>query len=107
MAEILATRTTADWLERLDAAQVPCAPVLSREELPHHPQIVENGLVVESTHPIAGRMREARPAARFEGTPSSLRLPAPGLGQHSDEILTEAGYAPAEITALRAAGIVA
>jgi crotonobetainyl-CoA:carnitine CoA-transferase CaiB-like acyl-CoA transferase len=107
MAEILATRTTDEWLERLDRAQVPCAPVLTREELPHHPQIMENELVVESTHPIAGRMREARPAARFERTPSSLRLPAPGLGEHSDELLAEAGYAPAEVDAMREAGIVA
>jgi crotonobetainyl-CoA:carnitine CoA-transferase CaiB-like acyl-CoA transferase len=107
MAEILAERTTDDWLERLDAAEVPCAPVLTRESLPSHPQIVENGLVVESTHPIAGPMREARPAERLDATPSALRRPAPGLGEHSDELLGEAGYAPHEISALREAGVVA
>ena len=61
---------------------------------------------MESTHPIAGRMRQARPAARFETTPSGLRLPAPGLGEHSDELLAEAGLAPDEIRALREADVV-
>lgn len=107
MAEVLETRTTGEWLERFDRAQVPCAPVLTRDELPTHPQIIENELVVESTHPIAGRMRQARPPERMEGSPSSLRLPAPGLGQHSDEVLAEAGYDAAEIAALRDAGVVA
>jgi crotonobetainyl-CoA:carnitine CoA-transferase CaiB-like acyl-CoA transferase len=107
MAGILAGRSTAEWLERLDRAEVPCAPVLTREELPHHPQIVENELVVESTHPIAGRMRQARPAARFGATPSALRRPAPGLGEHGDELLAEAGYAAGEIRALRESGVIA
>jgi len=107
MGEILATRTSDEWIARLDAAQVPCAPVLTREELCDHPQIVENQLVVESRHPIAGHMREARPAERLDDTPSSLRRPAPGLGQHSDELLGEAGYTADEIRALRGAGIVA
>ncbi len=103
MAEILAQRTTADWLERMDAAEVPCAPVLTREELIVHPQILANELVVESDHPIAGRMRQARPAARFEDTPSDLRRPAAALGQHTDEVLREAGLQEEEISALCAA----
>ena len=105
MAEILATRGTEEWLERLDAADVPCAPVLTRDALPSHPQIVENGLVVESTHPIAGRMREARPPERLDGTPSALRRPAPGLGEHSAEVLAEVGYTAAEIAELMEAGV--
>ncbi len=107
MAEVLATRTTADWLERLDAAGVPCGPVLSREELPHHPQIIANELIVESDHPLAGPMREARPGARFERTPSALRLPAPGLGEHTDELLREIGMDAAEIARHRADDLVA
>jgi len=107
MAEILRTRTTDDWLARLDAAQVPCAPVLSLDEVPHHPQIVANELVQESEHPIAGRMRDARPAARFAGTPSGTPRPAPGLGEHADAILAEAGYGRDEIAALRGRGVIA
>ena len=106
MAEALLERTTADWLSRLDAEQVPCAPVLRREQLPEFPQIVENQLLVESQHPHAGPMREPRPAAQFDRTPASLRRPAPLLGQHTDEILGEIDCAPTEITRLRAAGVV-
>jgi crotonobetainyl-CoA:carnitine CoA-transferase CaiB-like acyl-CoA transferase len=106
MASVLKTRTTAEWLTTLDAAQVPCGPVLTREELPDHPQIVANELVVESEHPQAGRLRQARPAERFDGTPSAIQRPAPRLGEHTDEVLAEAGLAPAEIEALRAAGAI-
>jgi len=104
MALALRTRTTADWLERLDAAGVPCAPVLTREELLEHPQIAASGLVVESDHPSTGPMRQARPAERLEGTPSGLRLPPPLLGEHGEQALSEAGLAADEIDALRSAG---
>ncbi len=105
MAEALRERTSAEWLERLDALQVPCAPVLTRAEVLTHPQVLANELVVESEHPVAGPMRQARPAARFDVTPAALRRPAPGLGEHTDEVLAEAGFAPAEIAALREAGV--
>lgn len=105
MAEALRARPTAEWLARLEAEEVPCAPVLRREELADHPQIRANGLLVEDEHPTAGRLRQPRPAARFEATPAALRRPAPTLGQHSDEVLAELGYAPAEIAALREAGV--
>ena len=64
-AEVLTTRTSAEWLARLDAEQVPCAPVLSRKDLLTDPQIAANQLIVESEHPSLGRMRQPRPAARF------------------------------------------
>ena len=106
MAEALEERTTAEWLERLDAEQVPCAPILTREELLTHPQIAANELLVESEHPHAGPMREPRPAARFDGTPASIRRPAPLLGEHTDEILREAGLDGEAIGRLRGAGVV-
>jgi len=105
MAEALRARPTAEWLARLEAEEVPCAPVLRREELADHPQIRANGLLVEDEHPTAGRLRQPRPAARFEATPAALRRPAPTLGQHSDEVLAEIGYDDAEIAALRDAGV--
>ncbi len=106
MASVLATATTAEWLERLDAAQVPCAPVLTRDQLSQHPQIIENKLIVESETPRTGRMQQARPAARFEGTPSGLHRPAPLLGEHTDEVLREAGFESSEIERLRADGLI-
>ena len=106
MASVLETRTTAEWLEILDAAQVPCAPILTREELIDHPQIVENGLIVESEPPHIGRMRQPRPPERFEKTPSEIRQPAPLLGEHSEAILAELGLADDEIARLAKAGVI-
>jgi crotonobetainyl-CoA:carnitine CoA-transferase CaiB-like acyl-CoA transferase len=57
-----------------------------------HPQVVANGIVVETEHPAAGRLRQARPAARFSGTPTSIRRGGPALGEHTEEILAEIGY---------------
>ena len=107
MADARRERCCAEWLERLDAEQVPCVPVLRREELSEHPQIRANDLLIEDEHPLAGRMRQPRPAARFDRTPAAIQRPAPAQGQHTDEILDEAGYRPDEIDTLRNAGIVA
>lgn len=106
-AEVLKTRTSAEWLARLDAEQVPCAPILSREELLTDPQIAANALIVESEHPHAGRMRQARPAARFDRTPAELRSPAPLLGEHTETVLTELGLSLEQRETLRAGGVVA
>jgi crotonobetainyl-CoA:carnitine CoA-transferase CaiB-like acyl-CoA transferase len=106
MADVLRKRTSAQWLERLDAHQVPCAPILTREELLRHPQVLANELIVESEDPHTGRMRQARPAERFEATPSSIRRPAPVHGQHTDEILAELGLSSDAIRSLREAGCV-
>lgn len=103
-AEVIATRSSAAWLERLLAEQVPCAPILSREELLDDPQIAANELIVESVHPHAGPMRQTRPAARFDRTPAEIRRPAPDLGEHTEEILTEIGLTEEEIEMARRAG---
>ena len=107
MAEILRARSSAEWLARLDAEGVPCAPVLSRREVLDHPQVRANELLVESEHPQAGPMRQPRPAARFDATPAEIRRPAPRLGEHTDEVLLEAGFADDEIARLRDAGAIA
>src|SRR3984885_10487681 len=101
----LLTRPAAEWLERLTAEGVPCAPVLSRSRMIQHPQVVANGIVVETEHHQAGRLRQARPAARFSATPASIRRGGPALGEHTAEILAELGYSDAEIAALRPTGI--
>lgn len=90
----------------LDAAiehDVPVAPVLGLDDLPLDPQVARNEVFVERHHPQAGRMRETRPAARFSATPAQPGVPAPAMGEHSDEIVAELGLDPAE---LRAAGII-
>ena len=104
--EVLRTRNSAAWLERLEAEDVPCAPVLTRGDLIRHPQVLENGIVVEADHPRAGRLRQARPAARFSSTPATIRRAAPALSEHTDEILAELGYPDSDIAELRAEGAI-
>lgn len=93
-AAVLKTRTSAEWLERLDREGVPCAPVLERHEVFDHEQARSNDIVGEYDHPTAGRIRQPRPAARFDRTPARITRPAPLLGEHNDEILIELGMAP-------------
>ncbi|HJU32637.1 MAG TPA: CoA transferase [Hyphomicrobiaceae bacterium] len=98
--DVLKTRTTREWLERLEAEQVPCAPVLTRDQVIAHPQIAATGILLESDHPEAGRLRQTRTAARFD-TPTIIRHGAPRLGQHTAEVLGELGLSDAEIADLR------
>jgi len=105
MSEVIATRPSAHWLAVLDDADVPCAPVLTRDDVHLHPQVIENGIVVEGEHPVVGLVRQTRPPERMHDTPSEIRRPAPLLGEHTDEVLREHGLAVHEIEALRSAGV--
>ena len=104
MAEVIALETTAHWLEVLDREDVPCAPVLTREDVHLDPQVVANGIIVEDEHPVGGLMRQPRPAEQMGGTPSAIRNPAPMLGQDTDEVLADLGFSQEERKRLRAAG---
>ena len=103
--EVIAQRTTAEWLERLDAHGVPCAPILTRVEVLDHEQVRANDTIVEFEQPGLGRVRQARPGARFEKTPASSASPAPALGADGPAILDQLGYSATRIEALREAGV--
>ena len=102
--EVLKTNGSAHWLARLEAADIPCVPVLTRNQMIGNEQIAANGIVIETEHPDAGRLRQARPAAVFSETPTAAPRPAPRLGADAEEVLGEAGFDAAEIDALREAG---
>jgi crotonobetainyl-CoA:carnitine CoA-transferase CaiB-like acyl-CoA transferase len=88
----LADRTTAEWLQLMQEFDVPAAPTLKRSEVIEHPQVLASQIIIETSHPVAGRLRQARVPARFEGTVPDKPRGAPLLGEHTDEILAELGY---------------
>ncbi len=94
-------------LKRLDAEGVPSAPLLTRLDLLDDAQIHENHTIQIYEFEGHGKIRQARPAAIFEGTPSEVKSPAPQLGEHSLEILESAGLSKAEFSELERAGAVA
>jgi crotonobetainyl-CoA:carnitine CoA-transferase CaiB-like acyl-CoA transferase len=99
--EVLLTRPAEEWLVRLTEAGVPCAPVLTRSGMIRNPQVQANGIIVEYDHPAAGRVRQARSAARFSGTPATIRHAGPALGEHTETILAELGYSADQIAAIQ------
>ena len=101
---VLRELTTDVWIARLESLDVPCAPVLTRRGMIGHPQINANGLVVETDHPEAGRLRQTRSAAQFSVTEPEYRRGAPVLGGQTREILSEHGFDQDAIAVLEASG---
>ncbi len=87
-------------LSRLQAEGVPSAPLLDRMELLGNEQILANESILRLNYERYGEVRQARPAARFEKTPSEINSPAPLLGEHGREILMEIGYSEEKISKL-------
>jgi crotonobetainyl-CoA:carnitine CoA-transferase CaiB-like acyl-CoA transferase len=104
---VLVKRTRAQWLAAFDAAGVPAGPVHSLGEALTHPQTRDRGMVVDLVHPEAGATRAIGCPIHLSHTPTSVRRPAPRLGEHTRELLMECDYGDEEIDALVAAGIVA
>ena len=96
---------TDTLLTKLDAADVPCAPLLNRAELLDHPQIRESQVIEHEQVAGFGEVRQHRPAARFSRTESTIRRRAPRLGEHSREILTSLGFSEQELDSLIEEGI--
>jgi len=106
MAEIIKERSTAEWLRLLDANDAPSAPVLRRSEVITNEQVLARELIAELDHPDIGRVRQPKPAARFDRTPAGIRGPAPRIGEHSATILAELGLEAEEIERLAAEKII-
>lgn len=83
---------TDELIAVLEKADVPCAPVLTRTQMRQHPQVIANNIITEFEHPEAGLLRQAKQPAVFSKTPTSIRSGAPKLGQHTKEVLKEAGF---------------
>ncbi len=106
IAARFATRSTADWLAALRAAQVPAAPVQTIAEVFADPQVVHRGLQTSMPHPLAGELPIVAHPVRLSATPASYRQSPPLLGEHTDEVLAELGIDALRIAELRALGVV-
>jgi crotonobetainyl-CoA:carnitine CoA-transferase CaiB-like acyl-CoA transferase len=103
-------RTTAEWEELLLRIDVPHTAFAKLTEIAEQPHLKAVGLFPELDHPTEGRIRQARPPARFSESPAGIHRMAPRLGEHTREILHEAGFAADEIDRLvetKAVGITA
>lgn len=106
MGDVLKSRTSADWLERLDANDVPCAPVLSRPEILENEQIKANELISQYEHPGLGQIRQPRPGAKFSRSDIRKEPIAPALGEHGKGILHDLDFSKSEIEELLDKGVV-
>ena len=105
MAAECAKHSNAEWLALLADADIPHAVVMRIEDLADDPHLQAVGFFREFDHPSEGRLRETGFAARWSATPPSVRRHAPGLGEHSEEVLRAAGYSAQDIAAMAERGI--
>ena len=102
--EEAAKRTTAEWVAFCDRVSIPCMPVLSLADLPEDPHVKAVGLFGTAEHPSEGRYRTVRSPVSFSTAPFRIRRHAPRLGEHTAEVLAEAGLSSQEIQAVVRAG---
>ena len=102
----LMTETTEYWIDKLNAAGVPCGRVMGLAEVFSDPQVLDQEMVLSQEHPGHGTVKMLGFPIKFAEAPCRLRRPAPELGADTEAVLGELGYAAAEIARLRAAGIV-
>lgn len=98
----IATRkkSTDEWLDILEKAGVPAGPILNMEQIWNDPQIRDRGMEAVLEHPTAGEIKNIGVAAKLYSTPGRITRPAPVLGQHTREVLLDAGYTTTQIDAL-------
>jgi len=106
LAEILETRTRAEWVEILGRHDVPCGPVNTLADVFADPQVVHNQMTVGVEHPRAGRVVVPGVPVKLSATPGRVRRPPPMHGQHTDELLAGLGYSAADISRLRGDGVI-
>jgi crotonobetainyl-CoA:carnitine CoA-transferase CaiB-like acyl-CoA transferase len=102
----LREKTTAEWQELLEAADIICGPIADYDEVLRSPQLAHNGVIVEMQHPTAGTVRMPGFAVGDRNAQSRVRRPPPRIGEHAREVLTTYGFPQSEIDALIASGAV-
>jgi crotonobetainyl-CoA:carnitine CoA-transferase CaiB-like acyl-CoA transferase len=104
VAEALEKRDTAEWLEILRSVDIPAMPLHTIESLVEDPHLLATGFFQTIDHPTEGKIRSMAIPVKWSGTPASVERQGARLGEHSAEILAEAGYRPDEIEKMAADG---
>jgi formyl-CoA transferase len=94
------TKTKFEAMDLLNAHDIPCGPILSMEELAHEPALRKTGTIVEVDHPKRGKYLTVGNPIKMSDSPTDVTR-SPLLGEHTDEVLAELGFAPAEVADLR------
>ena len=89
ISKISVTKTTAEWMDVLEKGGLPVGPINTVDKVVHDPQIEARNMIVEVEHPVAGKMKFAGNPIKLSATPGEVTVPAPTLGQHTDEILKD------------------
>ncbi|MYN08145.1 CaiB/BaiF CoA transferase family protein [Pseudoduganella aquatica] len=106
LAEMVKGKTRSEWIEQLEAVGVPCGPINDIGDVYQNPQVQARGLVTETPHPSAGKVKLVRSPMRLSGTPTDGGSAPPLLGQHTEEVLRELlGRSPEDIGALKGKGV--
>jgi crotonobetainyl-CoA:carnitine CoA-transferase CaiB-like acyl-CoA transferase len=105
VAEVMVTRTSAEWMDLFRRAEIPATPIASLEDLLHDPHLVETGFW-QSAETELGTLRYPGIPTNFSGTPGAIGDPGPSLGADSTAVLSEAGFGEEDIAALVASGAV-
>lgn len=106
LAARLRLRTKGDWLAMLEAAKVPCGAINALDEVFADPQVLARQMTVDVPHPLNDHLRLVASPMRLSQTPVTVRRPPPMLGEHTEQVLLEAGMTSADIAALRLHNVV-
>lgn len=105
--EHMEKRPTAEWTAALDAVRVPCGPIMDMEQVVADPHVMARNMIVELTHPVAGRLLVPGVPIKFSGTPAAIKCAAPELGEHNKEVYGELlGLSAAEVDELQKNGTI-
>jgi crotonobetainyl-CoA:carnitine CoA-transferase CaiB-like acyl-CoA transferase len=106
LSAVFAQRTTSEWEARFRAEGVLFGPVHTFSEILEHPQVEGVGVIGTVNHATLGTIPQLGPVIGFSDTPGRMTIAPPVHGEHSREILSEAGYSPEEIEKLKARSVV-
>ena len=99
-------KTTEKWVEIMEKAGVPCGRIRTIDQVLTDPHVDIREMVVETAHPLAGKVKLIGVPTKLSLTPGAVTLPPPTLGQHTEEILVSLGLTQKEISDLREQGVI-